>query len=98
MVKAMGVSVHHGNGNDVEEVFRIVKNAKTSIFQGGGPQFLEFDTYRWREHCGPNYDNDIGYREESEFFIGKRKILLKISILITLKNILTKIQKKLTRK
>ena len=35
MVKAMGVSVHHGNGNDVEEVFRIVKNAKTSIFQGG---------------------------------------------------------------
>ena len=77
MVKAMGVSVHHGNGNDVEEVFRIVKNAKTSIFQGGGPQFLEFDTYRWREHCGPNYDNDIGYREESEFLYWKKKDPLK---------------------
>ena len=20
------------------------------------------DTYRWREHCGPGYDDDLGYR------------------------------------
>ena len=40
-------------------------------------QFLEFDTYRWREHCGPNYDNDIGYREESEFLYWKKKDPLK---------------------
>lgn len=78
MVKAMGISVHHGNGNDVEEVFRIVKNAKKSISQGGGPQFIEFDTYRWREHCGPNYDNDLGYREESEFLYWKKKDPLKV--------------------
>jgi TPP-dependent pyruvate/acetoin dehydrogenase alpha subunit len=26
-----------------------------------------FDTYRWREHCGPNFDNDIGYRTVEEF-------------------------------
>ena len=32
-----------------------------------GPVFLEFATYRWREHCGPYYDNDLGYRTESEF-------------------------------
>ena len=78
MVKAMGISVHHGNGNDVEEVFRIVKHAKSNITQGGGPQFLEFDTYRWREHCGPNYDNDLGYREESEFLYWKKKDPLKV--------------------
>ena len=34
---------------------------------GEGPTFLEFSTYRWREHCGPNYDNHIGYRTEVEF-------------------------------
>ena len=28
---------------------------------------LVYDTYRWREHCGPNYDNDLGYRSEQEF-------------------------------
>jgi pyruvate dehydrogenase E1 component alpha subunit len=25
------------------------------------------DTYRWLEHCGPNYDNDLGYRTVAEF-------------------------------
>ena len=33
----------------------------------------EFSTYRWREHCGPNYDNDIGYRTEDEFFEWKKR-------------------------
>ena len=34
---------------------------------GKGPALLVADTYRWREHCGPNYDNDLGYRSEKEF-------------------------------
>lgn len=77
MVRAMGISAQHGNGNDVEEVARKVKQAKTMILKSGGPQFLEFDTYRWREHCGPNFDNNIGYREESEFLKWKKKDPLK---------------------
>lgn len=77
MVRAMGISAQHGNGNDVEEIARKVKHAKTMILKSGGPQFLEFDTYRWREHCGPNFDNDIGYREESEFLQWKKNDPLK---------------------
>ena len=77
MVRSMGISAQHGNGNDVEEVARKVKHAKTMILKSGGPQFLEFDTYRWREHCGPNFDNNIGYREESEFLKWKKKDPLK---------------------
>ena len=77
MVRAMGISAQHGNGNDVEEVARKVKHAKAMILKSGGPQFLEFDTYRWREHCGPNFDNNIGYREESEFLKWKKKDPLK---------------------
>jgi pyruvate dehydrogenase E1 component alpha subunit len=77
MVRAMGISAQHGNGNDVEEVARKVKHAKTTILKSGGPQFLEFDTYRWREHCGPNFDNNIGYREESEFLKWKKRDPLK---------------------
>ena len=77
MVSALGISAQHGNGNDVEEVARKVKQAKTMIMKSGGPQFLEFDTYRWREHCGPNFDNNIGYREESEFLKWKKKDPLK---------------------
>jgi pyruvate dehydrogenase E1 component alpha subunit len=32
-----------------------------------------FDTYRWREHCGPSYDNQLGYRAESEYLEWKKR-------------------------
>ena len=41
------------------------------------PFFLQLDTYRWREHCGPNYDNNIGYRSENEFKKWKKKCPIK---------------------
>jgi TPP-dependent pyruvate/acetoin dehydrogenase alpha subunit len=56
-----------GNGNDITEVYGLTEKAVSHIKEGRGPYFLEFDTYRWREHCGPNYDNNLGYRDESEF-------------------------------
>ena len=77
MVDAMGIQTDHGYGNDVEEVQQKVSNAKDNIFGGQGPQFIEFNTYRWREHCGPNYDNDIGYRSEAEYLEWKEKDPLK---------------------
>jgi len=77
MVDAMGIQTDHGYGNDVEEVQKKVSNAKDKIFGGQGPQFIEFNTYRWREHCGPNYDNDIGYRSEAEYLEWKEKDPLK---------------------
>jgi len=77
MVDAMGIQTDHGYGNNVEEVQKKVSNAKDKIFGGQGPQFIEFNTFRWREHCGPNYDNDIGYRSEAEYLEWKDKDPLK---------------------
>ena len=73
MVRAMGISTDKDDGNNVQKVCKKVAIAKEKILSGNGPQFLEFDTYRWREHCGPNYDNDIGYRDQSEFLAWKQK-------------------------
>jgi pyruvate dehydrogenase E1 component alpha subunit len=67
MVEAMGVQIAEGDGNDALEVYQIMQDAVDKVRAGGGPCFLEFFTYRWREHCGPNYDNDIGYRTQEEF-------------------------------
>lgn len=67
MVAAMGAQIVEGDGNDVLEVYQIIEHAVDEIRAGEGPYFLEFTTYRWREHCGPNYDNDIGYRTQEEF-------------------------------
>ena len=73
MVRAQGIETNFGDGNKIEEVFRKTKSAISKIKNGSGPQFIQFSTYRWREHCGPNYDNDIGYRSVEEFELWKEK-------------------------
>ena len=77
MAQGMGISSYSGDGNNVEEVYEMTRQAKNKILSDGGPQLLEFSTYRWREHCGPNYDNHIGYRDEEEFLNWKEKDPLK---------------------
>ena len=62
-----GVEAHQADGNDVLAVHELAERAVAKARAGGGPTFLEFMTYRWREHCGPNYDNAFGYRTEAEF-------------------------------
>jgi TPP-dependent pyruvate/acetoin dehydrogenase alpha subunit len=64
---AHGIPANHIDGNDVIAVRAAAASAVDRARTGQGPSFLLCDTYRWREHCGPNYDNDIGYRPESEF-------------------------------
>ena len=73
MAEGLGIAASTGNGNDVAQVFEMTMDALSAIRAGGGPRFLEFSTYRWLEHCGPNYDNDIGYRSEQEFLEWKKK-------------------------
>jgi len=67
ITRAMGAAAASGDGNDVHAVQALTAAAVARARRGDGPTLLEFSTYRWREHCGPLYDNDIGYREESEF-------------------------------
>ncbi len=55
-----------GNGNDAVQVHEMAKKAVSLARKKEGPQFLEFSTYRWREHCGPNYDDHLSYRDEAE--------------------------------
>ena len=73
LVNSLGVKGDKGNGNDVFEVYELTKKAVANIRKGKGPYYLEFDTYRWREHCGPNFDNDLGYRTERDFLRWKKK-------------------------
>ena len=73
LAAAIGVPAIQGNGNDAQAVYDGAEQALRKIRSGSGPQFMELATYRWREHCGPNYDNDIGYRSEAEFLDWKAK-------------------------
>jgi TPP-dependent pyruvate/acetoin dehydrogenase alpha subunit len=70
---AMGLPAEEGDGNDARAVYETVARGLEAIRAGDGPRFYEFATYRWREHCGPLYDNDIGYRTEAEFLSWKAR-------------------------
>lgn len=67
VARAHGIKSVHTDGNDLEQVYLKTGEAVERARSGHGPTFLLLDTYRWREHCGPNFDNSIGYRSEAEF-------------------------------
>ncbi|MDD5446403.1 MAG: thiamine pyrophosphate-dependent dehydrogenase E1 component subunit alpha [Methanocellales archaeon] len=71
--KAHAVDSYLADGYDALKVYEIAKKAVEKIRAGNGPIFLELLTYRWREHCGPNYDFELGYRNEVEFLKWKEK-------------------------
>ena len=67
VARAHGMYALHGDGNKLEECFALASEAAARARNGDGPTFLLLDTYRWREHCGPSFDNNIGYRTEAEY-------------------------------
>ena len=67
LAESHGMATAHADGNDLDAVARVSSDAVARARRGDGPSFLLLDTYRWREHCGPNYDNNIGYRTPEEF-------------------------------
>lgn len=70
IAEAHGLTAYAGDGNDVEQVLSLAKTAVESARQGKGPQFIELSTYRWREHCGPDFDDHLGYRVAQEIEVG----------------------------
>lgn len=73
MVESMGVKVAAADGTDINASSNTMRDAVEYVRDGNGPCFVEFSTYRWREHCGPNFDNDIGYRTPDEFLASQAK-------------------------
>ena len=78
MVEAFGVKSVQADGNDAELVYQTLTEAFREIRNGGGPVFIEFSTYRWREHCGPSFDDDLGYRSDEEVAYWKLRDPIKL--------------------
>ncbi len=73
LAEAYGIYTAGGDGNNILDVCDITKQAISRIQEGNGPAYLEFETYRWLEHCGPNFDNNIGYRTEEEYLVWRKR-------------------------
>lgn len=98
LVKSMGLSASTCDGNNSVDCYNLLRKKIKLIRAGKGPQFIEFLTYRWVEHCGPNYDNNIGYREEKEFLDWKKRDpILQMENLINDKIIIDEIKKEIDK-
>jgi TPP-dependent pyruvate/acetoin dehydrogenase alpha subunit len=78
LVKSFGIQAYKCNGNNVLDSYNTLIKARNFLLKKKQPVFIEFSTYRWLEHCGPNYDNDLKYRSEDEFNNWKKKDPIKI--------------------
>lgn len=106
LVKSIGVKSTYCDGLDIKKIYENLKNISEKARKGEGPQFIEISTYRWREHCGPNYDNNLGYRSNKEIdFWKKNDPLIKLKneiisndskLINTLKKIETEINNEVT--
>jgi len=54
------------DGNDAELVYTTLQKAVAEIRKSQMPQLVECLTYRFREHVGPLFDHDRGYRSKEE--------------------------------
>lgn len=73
LAESIGVKSNVCDGNDLNKTYNQMSNAVKYVNSQKKPYFLELKNYRWLEHCGPNYDNNIGYRSEKEFQFWKKK-------------------------
>lgn len=64
-IQGMGVSYLHGNGDDVEDIYKNVSNIITRV-RSNQPILMHLETFRRYEHCGPNHDDKLGYRSKTE--------------------------------
>ncbi len=64
---AHAMKTAHADGNDATAVFDVASAAIERARRGNGPTFLQLDTYRIQEHCGPLLDLELGFRDQDEY-------------------------------
>jgi len=66
MVKYIGLQVFFVDSKNIEMSVKIFQEAVDFVRKNKQPAFFEMSTYRWREHCGPNFDDHLNYRPNGE--------------------------------
>jgi pyruvate dehydrogenase E1 component alpha subunit len=64
--KAHSINSIYVDGNNALDVAEASKKLISDAKNKSKPSFLVMDTYRLREHCGVNFDDNLNYRNETE--------------------------------
>ncbi len=101
IANSLGIKSTFIDGNDIENIYLKTKQIKKYIKKNSEPFFLLLNTFRYIEHCGPNNDDHLKYRnintikfwEKKCPIVNYQKKLIKRKILDHKK--LTKLKKKI---
>lgn len=84
LAAAHNIEYFTAESHDIESLYSAFHRITNYVKNNGKPAFFESSVYRWREHCGPFYDNNLNYRSKSE--IDKQKIYCPIENTLKLFN------------
>lgn len=93
--KAFSISYQKLDGNKIDQVYNYSKKIINYVRKKSRPFFIQMDTYRFKEHCGPNEDDHLNYRNSKELNFWKKKDPLNYSKFLLKKN---KISEEIIRK
>ena len=66
IAKAMGLNTQLFKDHDVLNIYKNTKKIINTIKKKSVPCLIQINTWRYLEHCGPNYDDNLGYREKRD--------------------------------
>ena len=76
IAESFGIEIHSVDGNNVLQVYKASQKAVKTCRIGNGPVFMEFMTYRFRGHVGPDDNiqgNHLDIRPEEEIAMWMKK-------------------------
>ena len=77
-IKSFGIKASQEFGNDAAKAYAAIQAGARWARAGRGPIFLEFLTYRWCAHVGPEDDSVNRYRENKEMAFWKKNCPIKL--------------------
>ncbi len=64
--------------HDYENLYEIFEESSQIAKSFLGPVLIEVMTHRYREHCGPNYDDELNYRDERFLEYWRKRDIIRI--------------------
>jgi pyruvate dehydrogenase E1 component alpha subunit len=77
IANSLGINSLKIDGNSVEKIYIKSKKILNNIRKSSSPFLIELKTYRNLEHCGPNIDDNLGYRSKKYLNFWKKKCPIK---------------------
>lgn len=66
LAEAHNIITNQSDGRDVVRVFEVTQKIIGAMKKSNKPGFIEFLSYRVLEHCGPNSDDHLEYRNQRD--------------------------------